>query len=130
MKTIKIGNTDRNITEANDLIKQGYGVVLDFGKKPDLDKINRILTYFNGEYGIELSINHADISEIIESGIMGGAAGAGAGILYGIFSGGPIGLLALAGGVIGTILGGLSPVLNVTIYKYQGQTFVTIRNSE
>ncbi|MBK9404447.1 MAG: hypothetical protein IPN57_07940 [Ignavibacteria bacterium] len=130
MKTIKIGNTDRNIAEANELIKQGYGVVLEFGKNPDLDKMNRILTYFNGEYGIEISINHADIAEIIESGIIGGVSGAGAGILYGIIFGGPIGLLALTGGVIGTILGGLSPVLSVTIYKYKGKTFVTIRNSE
>lgn len=130
MKTIKIRKTGKSIKKANELIMQGYDVVLDFGKKADLEKMDRILTYFDDEYGIEVSFRHAEIEEILENSIVGAISGAGAGILYGMIFGGPVGLLALAGGAVGLILGGLSPVLSVTVYRYNGHTLMKIKNNE
>jgi|GEM_PF-6242526 len=119
-------NGEKSVRNADTIVRNGYTVILDFGTKADPDKIESVLEFFNDEYGIELSIRHAELQEIIENGIIGGVSGTGFGILYSMIFGGPVGILALACGIGGLLLGVLSTTLHVTVYKYRGHTMMKI----
>jgi hypothetical protein len=130
MKTIEVNNMlNRCIKKAEEQLSTGYEIVLDFGTKANPEKIDRVLTYFNENYGIEVCIRHAELREMIESGIYGGLAGAGAGFLAALYFGGPVGWCILGGALVGTLIGSLSQVLYVTVYKSKGRTKMKIEYS-
>jgi outer membrane lipoprotein SlyB len=127
MKQFKeIFNGQDSVRKADTIIRNGYSVILDFGTKADPDKIQSVLDFFNEEYGIELSIRHAELQEVIEKGIIGAVSGAGVGVLSALIFGGPVGMFALGGTIIGGITGVISATLHITIYKYNGHTMMEI----
>jgi hypothetical protein len=91
-------NSYSEIKEAEKLIQDGYDIILDFSKKADPKKLQKILTYFGDKYGIKVNIRDAKLKEILAG------LGASAGLLSEI----------------------ASATLNVKIYKYCGNTLVKI----
>lgn len=125
MKAIKL-NKEIKKNEIDNLIKEGYDLILDFGRKTDPRKIDKILTHLDKNFAIEVSIRHSELEDIVESGLIGGVAGAGCGILASILTGGPIGILVGIGISLGITAGIMSATLNIKIYQYRGHTILKI----
>lgn len=113
------------------LSEQGDDVVLSIGDAVSPERIVKILQAATKGYEIALVVRHAELREYFENSIAGTAIGAGAAataIVATIVAGNPvtlgaalaaIGLGALLGGVIGA---GATPVAQVIVYKFKGET--------
>ncbi len=119
-------NSDSDIKEAEKLILDGYDIILDFSKKADPKILQRILTYFDDKYGIEVDNRDAELGEILEGAVFRGISGSVPGIIASLYLGSPAGILAGLGALAGSSLGIASAILNVKNYKYRGNTLVKI----
>jgi hypothetical protein len=126
MKTYKFKISENAIRKSEDLLEEGKEIILDFGKYADPEDLTHILTYLHQEYKVEVSMRHAELEEILESAVIGGVTGGALGILAALIWGGPVGILAALGTILGGLLGASSAVLNVKIYKYRGNTLMKL----
>ena len=118
--------------EISEYTSEGTDVILTLGDSVNPERIIKILECTIGDSRVRLVVRHAELDEYIENAFVGaaigGAAGAGAAIVFAILAGNPVtgpvvlsaaGLGAATGAIIGL---GSTAIALVTIYKTSGET--------
>lgn len=118
--------------EVRGLTMEGREVVLVFGDGVHPKRIEKVLAATLAGYEVKVFVRHAELGEYVTNAAKGAGMGAAAGIVVAVVgavaAGTPITWPLLAGAAaIGALAGGVAyagatPIAEVRIYKYKGQT--------